>query len=162
MDKIRTLAQLSALVEGRPARRDCLVLANGAFDLLHVGHSRYLEAAKAEGDILVVAINSDASVRLSKGPRRPIVPENERAELVAALAVVDWVVIFGDRTVAKVIDVLQPDVQAKGTDYTEAEVPEGAQVRAYGGRVAIVGDPKDHSTSATVEKMAGATDPFPP
>ncbi len=130
------------------------VLANGAFDLLHVGHIRYLEAARAEGDALVVAVNSDVSVRASKGAGRPVVPEAERAELVAALRCVDWGVLFDEPTVAAVIERLRPDVQAKGTDYTEDGVPEGSLVRSYGGRVAIVGDPKDHSTTSLVGRLA--------
>ncbi len=143
-----------ALTELR-ARGGVVVLANGGFDLLHVGHVRYLDAAKAEGDVLVVAVNSDASVRGAKGPSRPVVPEAERAELVAALGCVDWVVLFDERTVSGVIERLRPDVQAKGTDYTAASVPEGALVRSYGGRVAIVGDPKDHSTTSLMARLAG-------
>jgi D-glycero-beta-D-manno-heptose 1-phosphate adenylyltransferase len=131
-----------------------VVLANGAFDLLHVGHARYLQAAKALGDLLVVAVNSDASVRLAKGDGRPVVPEDERAELVAALAGVDLVLLFSEPTVASVLARLRPDVQAKGTDYTADNVPEAALVQAYGGRVVIVGDPKDHSTSAVIEQLA--------
>lgn len=120
--------------------------ANGCFDLLHVGHLRYLEAAKAEADRLIVAINSDASVRALKGEGRPILPEWERAELIAALRPVDYVVIFGDRTVDRLLRLFEPAVHCKGTDYTPESVPERDVVRAYGGRTAIVGDPKDHST----------------
>ncbi len=124
-----------------------IVLANGAFDLLHVGHVRYLRAAKALGGKLVVAVNSDDSVRALKGEGRPIMPADERAEIVAALANVDAVVIFPELDVRALIRELRPDIQAKGTDYTEDSVPERDQVLAYGGRVAIVGDAKDHSTS---------------
>ncbi len=124
-----------------------IVLANGAFDLLHVGHVRYLRAAKALGGRLVVAVNSDDSVRALKGEGRPIMPADERAEIVAALANVDAVVIFPELDVRALIRELRPDIQAKGTDYTEDSVPERDQVLAYGGRVAIVGDAKDHSTS---------------
>lgn len=124
-----------------------IVLANGAFDLLHVGHVRYLHAAKALGGKLVVAINSDASVRALKGEGRPIMPDDERAEIVAAIADVDAVVIFPELDVRALIRETRPDVQAKGTDYTEDSVPERDDVLAYGGRVAIVGDTKDHSTS---------------
>jgi rfaE bifunctional protein nucleotidyltransferase chain/domain len=123
-----------------------VVLANGCFDLLHVGHVRYLTAAKALGDALVVALNSDASVRRLKGPGRPIMRADERAEIVGALAPVDAVVIFDEDTVAAVAERVRPDVHAKGTDYTEGTVPEAELVRALGGRVAIAGDPKDHSS----------------
>jgi rfaE bifunctional protein nucleotidyltransferase chain/domain len=123
-----------------------IALANGLFDLLHVGHVRYLEAAKREGDVLVVAINSDVSARALKGPGRPIVPENERAELVAALGCVDYVTIFAEPTVEPLIRALAPVIHCKGTDYTPDTVPERQAVLETGGRVAIVGDPKDHAT----------------
>jgi rfaE bifunctional protein nucleotidyltransferase chain/domain len=123
-----------------------IVLANGVFDLLHVGHVRYLGAARALGDVLVVAVNSDASVRRLKGQGRPIMSAAERAELISALRPVDAVVVFEEDTVDRLVAVLRPDVQAKGTDYSEATVPERAGVLAAGGRVAIAGDPKDHST----------------
>ncbi|MBI4610679.1 MAG: adenylyltransferase/cytidyltransferase family protein [Candidatus Rokubacteria bacterium] len=122
-----------------------LVLANGCFDLLHVGHVRYLQAAKALGEVLIVAINSDASVRRIKGPGRPLTNEAERAEILAALGCVDYVVAFDDDTVDRVVARLRPDVHAKGTDYTEESVPELEAVRQGGGRVAIVGDAKVHS-----------------
>ena len=130
-----------------------IVLANGAFDLLHVGHVRYLQGAAAEGDILVVAVNSDHSVRLSKGPDRPVVPEAERAELIAALSGVDHVVVFDDKTVEGILRALRPDVHAKGTDYTADSVPEAALVRSLGGEVRIVGDPKDHSTTEMIRRL---------
>lgn len=123
-----------------------VVLANGVFDLLHVGHVRYLEAARAEGDVLVVGVNGDASVAELKGNARPLLPAPDRAVLVAALACVDYVVIFESNTVTPLIEALRPDVHAKGTDYTPETVPERDAVRAVGGRVAIVGDPKQHST----------------
>lgn len=123
-----------------------IVLANGCFDLLHVGHVRYLQAARALGDVLVVALNSDASVRRLKGQGRPVMGEAERAEIVAALAPVDAVVIFDEDTVDSLVGRLRPDVQAKGTDYTEDTVPERQSVLRAGGRVAIAGDPKSHST----------------
>lgn len=127
-----------------------ITLANGNFDLLHVGHVRYLRGAKALGGRLVVAINSDESVRQLKGEGRPIMPENERAEIVAALADVDAVVIFPELDVRNIVREIRPDVQAKGTDYTADSVPERDVVAEYGGRVAIVGDPKDHSTSEII------------
>ena len=153
MAKIASLNEIKVAVEVAREQGLTTVLANGAFDLLHVGHVRYLQGARREGDLLVVAVNSDASVKRAKGEQRPVVPANERAEIVAALRVVDWAVIFDEDTPAAIIDELRPEVQAKGTDYTEDSVPEGEQVRAYGGRVAIVGDPKDHSTSELVDKL---------
>jgi len=134
---------------------DLIILTNGAFDLLHVGHVRYLSAAKALGGKLVVAINSDASVRALKGEGRPVMPENERAEIVAALAAVDAVVIFSETDVRAIIREIHPDIQAKGTDYTTDSVPEREAILEYGGRVEIVGDPKNHSTSAIIR--SGAT-----
>lgn len=127
-----------------------ITLANGNFDLLHVGHVRYLRGAKALGGKLVVAVNSDDSVRALKGEGRPVMPERERAEIVAALADVDAVIIFPERDVRAIIGEIRPDIQAKGTDYTVDSVPERDAVMAYGGRVAIVGDPKDHSTTEII------------
>ncbi|MBW3564056.1 MAG: adenylyltransferase/cytidyltransferase family protein [Acidobacteria bacterium] len=124
-----------------------VALANGCFDILHVGHLRYLEGASREADILVVAVNGDRSVREIKGSGRPVMPAEERAEMIASTLWPDYVVIFDDSSPAGLIERLRPDVQCKGTDYTESSVPEGALVRSYGGRVAIVGDPKDHSTT---------------
>ena len=130
--------------------------ANGAFDLLHVGHIRYLEAAKREADRLIVAVNDDASVRGLKGANRPILAESDRAELVAALRAVDYVVIFAEPTVAPLLEILRPEVHCKGTDYTLDTVPERETVRGYGGRIAIVGDPKDHSTSDLLSRLKPA------
>jgi D-glycero-beta-D-manno-heptose 1-phosphate adenylyltransferase len=127
-----------------------ITLANGNFDLLHVGHVRYLRGAKGLGGRLVVAINSDESVRALKGEGRPIMPAEERAEIVAALADVDAVVVFPELDVRAIIREIRPDIQAKGTDYTADSVPERDAVAAYGGRVEIVGDPKDHSTSEII------------
>src|SRR5271168_883872 len=132
-----------------------VVLANGNFDLLHVGHVRYLRGAKELGGKLVVAINSDESVRALKGDGRPIMPEGERAEIVAALGDVDAVVIFSELDVRGLIREIRPDIQAKGTDYTVDSVPERDAVVEYGGRVAIVGDPKDHSTSELIRSRLG-------
>jgi len=134
-----------------------IAFANGVFDLLHVGHVRYLEAAAQEADILVVAINDDQSVRALKGEGRPILAAEHRAELVAALRVVDFVVIFPEATVGPLLLALRPDVHCKGTDYTVDTVPEREVVKSYGGRIAIVGDPKDHSTRDLVARIgAGA------
>jgi rfaE bifunctional protein nucleotidyltransferase chain/domain len=127
-----------------------VVLANGCFDLLHVGHIRYLEAASELGDLLVVGINSDKQARKLKGDGRPFMPEDERAEIISALACVDLVTIFSEPTVTELIEDIKPDIHAKGTDYTVDSVPERETVRAYGGKVAIVGDPKDHSSTALI------------
>ena len=145
-------ALAAAVAEDRRAGRR-VAFANGVFDLLHVGHVRYLEAARGEGDRLVVAVNADRSVRALKGPDRPILPEADRAELVAALRCVDYVTIFDEATVTPLLELLRPDVHCKGTDYTVDTVPERETVRAYGGRIAIVGDPKDHSTRDLLKKL---------
>jgi len=145
--KILNRTELRQRVEEWRRSGDRIVLANGNFDLLHVGHVRYLHGAKGLGGKLVVAINSDQSVRTLKGEGRPIMPEDERAEIVAALADVDAVVIFPELDVRAIIREVRPDIQAKGTDYTADSVPERGTVAEYGGRVAIVGDPKDHSTT---------------
>jgi rfaE bifunctional protein nucleotidyltransferase chain/domain len=131
-----------------------IAFANGIFDLLHVGHIRYLQAAAAEADRLIVAINDDAVAR-HKGPGRPILPAADRAELVAALRGVDYVIVFPEPTVTPLLTLLRPDVHCKGTDYTADSVPERDTVRAYGGRIAIVGDPKDHSTRDLVARIRG-------
>lgn len=148
------LPAVIAAVDHRRKTGATVVLANGVFDVLHVGHLRYLEAAAALCDVLVVAVNSDASTRAYKGPGRPVVPEDERAELIAGLACVDHVLVFDEPNVEAVLDALRPDVHAKGTDYTADTVPERAVVQAYGGRVAICGDPKDHSSTELIESIA--------
>ena len=148
--KIVDRDELRRRVEAWRAAGDRITLANGCFDLLHVGHVRYLHAAKQIGGRLVVAINSDDSVRSLKGEGRPLMPADERAEILAALADVDAVVVFPERDVRALIREIHPDVQAKGTDYTADSVPEAETVREYGGRVAIVGDPKDHSASEII------------
>lgn len=132
-----------------------VVLANGCFDVLHVGHVRYLAGARELGDVLVVGVNSDEQVARLKGPGRPILPASERAELVAALESVTYVTVFDEPTVEALLLALKPDIHAKGTDYTVDSVPERDVVRSYGGRVAIVGDPKDHSTSAILARLGG-------
>ena len=137
-----------------------VVLANGCFDLLHVGHVRYLDAARALGDVLFVGLNSDAAVARLKGPGRPLMPAAERAEILAGLRAVDHVVVFDEDTADRLVSLVRPAVHAKGTDYTDASVPEAASVRAAGGRVAIVGDPKDHATRdliARIREQFGAT-----
>jgi D-glycero-beta-D-manno-heptose 1-phosphate adenylyltransferase len=143
-----------ALKAKRAAGRK-VALANGVFDLLHVGHVRYLEAARREADLLVVAVNSDASARALKGKGHPLIPQEERAEILAALGCVDYVTVFGGRTVAPLIRDLTPDVHCKGTDYLPGTVPEREEVRRAGGRVAIVGDPKDHSSSVLIRRVLG-------
>ena len=132
--------------------RTCAV-ANGAFDLLHVGHVRYLRAAKALADLLIVGVNTDASVRLSKGAGRPVVPEAERAELVDALACVDLVVLFDEKDAGALLARLQPDLHVKGTDYSAESVPERTLVEGFGGRTVIAGDPKNHSTTELVARL---------
>jgi rfaE bifunctional protein nucleotidyltransferase chain/domain len=151
--KIVSLEKLSELVLAAKRSGARVVLANGCFDTLHVGHVRYLAGAKVEGDVLVVAINADSSVRPLKGPGRPILDERARALLVAALREVDHVVIFFEPNVEKLLEDLRPDVHAKGTDYTAESVPERAVAARLGIRVAIVGDPKDHSTRALLETI---------
>ena len=133
-----------------------IVLANGCFDVLHVGHVRYLAGARELGDVLVVGINSDQQVAIQKGAGRPVLPAAERAEIVAALDSVTYVTIFEEPTVEQLLLALKPDVHAKGTDYTTDTVPERDVVRSYGGQVAIVGDPKDHSTSEIITRLGGA------
>lgn len=154
MGSILSREQLIAASAG--ARRDgrTIAFANGCFDLLHVGHIRYLESAAREADLLVVAINDDASVRVLKGEGRPILAAEHRAELVAALRCVDYVVVFPEPTVGPLLEALRPDVHCKGTDYTVDSVPERDIVKAYGGRTAIVGDPKDHSTRDLLSRIA--------
>jgi rfaE bifunctional protein nucleotidyltransferase chain/domain len=153
-EKIVSRERLAALVEADRRAGLTIAFANGCFDLLHVGHVRYLEAAAAEADRLVVAVNDDGTAA-AKGPGRPILPAADRAELVAALRVVDYVTVFPEPTVAPLLELLRPDVHCKGTDYTVDTVPERATVLAYGGRIAIVGDPKDHSTRDLLARIRG-------
>jgi len=135
-----------------------IVLANGCFDVLHVGHVRYLAGARQLGDILVVGVNSDEQVAVQKGEGRPVLPAQERAEIVAALESVTYVTIFDEPTVEQLLLAIKPDVHAKGTDYTTETVPERDVVRSYGGQVAIAGDPKDHSTSEIIARLGGVND----
>ena len=146
--KLRRLEDLPGLLQGKK-----VVLTNGCFDILHVGHLRYLQEARRLGDVLVVAVNSDKSMRLIKDPGRPILAENERVALVSALRCVDHVVLFDEPDVSRVLEVLRPAIHAKGTDYTEQTVPERAKVLAYGGEVRIAGDPKNHSTRDIIEQI---------
>lgn len=152
--KILSRTDLRNRVEEWRRGGEHITLANGNFDLLHVGHVRYLHGAKALGGKLVVAINSDESVRALKGEGRPVMPEHERAEIVAALADVDAVVIFPELDVRAIIREIRPEIQAKGTDYAVDSVPERDTVAEYGGRIAIVGDPKDHSTSEILRSLS--------
>ncbi|HTQ59904.1 MAG TPA: adenylyltransferase/cytidyltransferase family protein [Candidatus Solibacter sp.] len=151
--KIVTRELLRQKLAERQQRLQRVVFANGCFDTLHVGHIRYLEGARAEGDVLVVGVNSDASVSSLKGPGRPILDENARALLVAALRPVDFVVLFSEPNVESLLEDLRPDVHAKGTDYTADSVPERATAARLGIRVAIVGDPKDHSTRELLDTV---------
>jgi len=154
MGDVLTREQLAERVARERASGRTIAFANGCFDLLHVGHVRYLEASAQEADVLVVALNDDAMVRQLKGEDRPILSAEHRAALVAALRCVDCVVIFPEPTVGPLLQLLQPDVHCKGTDYTVDSVPERAVVESYGGRTAIVGDPKDHSTRDLLTRIA--------
>jgi rfaE bifunctional protein nucleotidyltransferase chain/domain len=149
LDRMR----LAARVAIDRKNRKKIVLANGCFDFFHVGHVRYLAAAKALGDFLIVGINADEQVRRLKGENRPLIPEQERAEIISALRFVDYVTIFAEPTVEELIRAIRPDIHAKGTDYTVDSVPERAIVRECGGRVAIVGDPKDHSSTELIRQV---------
>jgi len=148
---------IDAVARDKAAGRT-IALANGCFDLLHVGHARYLKGAAAEADRLVVAVNDDRSVAALKGLGRPVQPAADRAELVAAVRGVDYVVVFGDPTVERLLILLKPDVHCKGTDYTIDSVPERAVVLGYGGRTAIVGDPKQHNTRELLARIRGTED----
>lgn len=154
MKVVRDRAELAKAVAKLRAEGRRVVLANGCFEILHVGHVRYLEAAKRLGDVLVVAVNSDESVARIKGPERPVVPEDERCEILAALSCVDFVHVFGEPSPRDLILLLRPDVQAKGTDYMAGTVPERDAVLSYGGRVEIAGDPKDHSTTDLLARLS--------
>lgn len=154
--KIVTREEAASFVQDMKRQGKCVAMANGVFDLIHVGHVRYLQAAREMADALVVAVNSDASTKAYKGPDRPMVPEAERAEMVAALACVDRVLVFDELDVRTTLRALKPDIHVKGTDYTPDTIPEKEEVMAYGGRVAVAGDPKDHSSTAVIEKLRGS------
>lgn len=156
MDKIKTLEELNAIVEAEKAAGKTIVFANGVFDILHVGHVRYLNEAKRMGEVLVVAVNDDDSVRRLKGNDRPLMSVEERMEILAALSCVDYIIKFGEATVANLLLALKPHIQVKGTDYTEESVPEREVVMSYGGRVAIAGDPKDRSSTGYHSKIRGS------
>ena len=153
MARVLSESELIEAIRADRAAGRTIALANGCFDLLHVGHLRYLQGAAEEADRLVVAVNDDDSVRGLKGQDRPVMPGTDRAELVAALRGVDYVVLFSGPTVGPLIEALRPDVHCKGTDYAADSVPERDIVRAYGGRIAIVGDPKDHSTRELLRRL---------
>jgi D-glycero-beta-D-manno-heptose 1-phosphate adenylyltransferase len=154
MGKVVPCSEVADLGERLRKEGRKVVFANGCFDLFHVGHVRYLEGARQQGDVLVVGVNSDRSVQQLKGKGRPLLPEDARAELLAAMECVDYVAIFDDVTAENILRDLRPDVHCKGTDYTEATVPEREVVRSWGGRVVIVGDPKDHSTRDVLARIA--------
>lgn len=153
MKKLKTLAQLRTIVDRERKKGKIIVLANGGFDLVHAGHVRYLEAAKKKGDILIVALNSDSSIRKLKGKGRPILPQQERAEILSAFACVDFITIFNEPNVENILMALKPNVHAKGSDYTKKTVPERETVLAYGGRIAIAGGPKIRSTSEVIPRI---------
>jgi rfaE bifunctional protein nucleotidyltransferase chain/domain len=157
MGVIVSEGELIAAVARERAAGQTIAFANGCFDLLHVGHVRYLQGAAAEADRLIVAVNDDRSVATLKGAGRPVLSASDRAELVAALRGVDFVVVFADPNVERLLNVLKPDVHCKGTDYTVESVPERAVVKAYGGRTAIVGDPKHHATRDLLERIRTST-----
>ena len=162
MGRVLSREELMAAVQRDRAEGRTVALANGCFDVLHVGHVRYLQGAAAEADRLIVAINDDRSVADLKGPGRPILPVADRAELVAAVRGVHYVVVFGERTVEALLRLIRPDVHCKGTDYTVDSVPERSIVVEYGGRTAIVGDPKDHATRDLLKRIAETATERPP
>jgi rfaE bifunctional protein nucleotidyltransferase chain/domain len=159
MGKMLTVEALRPVVEKLKQGGETIVFANGCFDLLHVGHIRYLEGAHRLGDTLIVGLNSDDSVRQLKGPGRPLMPEGERAEILAAISFVDYIVIFHEPNVERLLLQIRPDIHCKGTDYTVDSVPEREVVLSYGGRIAIVGDPKDHSTRDLIREVLKRAEP---
>ena len=153
MNKLKDIDKLKTIIERERGKGKKIVFANGCFDILHVGHIRYLKEAKELGDLLIVAINSDSSAKRLKGDGRPVTPENERAEIVAAIEYVDYVIVFNEPNVSNLLLTLKPDIHAKGTDYTENSVPEVDTVRAYGGSVAITGDKKERSSTNLISNI---------
>lgn len=151
--KIKDIDELKAVVRQLRNAGKTVVFANGCFDLIHVGHTRYLQSARAMGDALIVGVNGDAGVKALKGKGRPLQNGRDRAEMIASMACVDYVLVFDDLTVDGILQALQPDIHAKGTDYTEESVPERDTVRSYGGKVVIAGDPKDHSTRDLIQTI---------
>ncbi len=154
MSKLKTLSQLRRIIGSEKANGNTIVLANGCFDLFHVGHIRYLREAREKGDILVVALNSDSSVRKLKGRGRPILPQEERAEILSSFWFVDYVTVFSETNVERILMALEPDYHVKGSDYTINTVPEREAVKSFGGRVAIVGGPKIKNTSDIIRKIS--------
>jgi len=148
-----TLKTLQKVVEELKSQGKTIVFANGCFDILHVGHIRYLKSARDLGDVLIVGLNSDASIERIKGKQRPVTPLKERAEILSQLPFVDFIVVFDEPTADNVLATLKPHIHAKGTDYTEESVPERQTVLSYGGKIAIVGDPKDHSVREILRRM---------
>jgi rfaE bifunctional protein nucleotidyltransferase chain/domain len=148
-------SELREAIERERAAGKTIAFANGCFDVLHVGHIRYLQGAANVADVLVVGVNGDGSVRALKGEGRPVMPEDERAEIIAAIQGVGYVTVFHESSPSRLLQLLKPEFQAKGTDYTADSVPEAEVVHAYGGKVVIVGDPKDHSTTAVLTKLRG-------
>jgi len=155
--KLKTLPELNEIAAQARGAGRTVVFGNGCFDLLHVGHIRYLAGARELGDVLILALNGDRSVRKLKGAGRPLMPELERAEILAALECVDYIIVFDDSTVDSLLKAIRPDVHAKGTDYTKETVPERETVVSYGGRIAIVGDPKEHSTRDYLKQITHGT-----
>jgi len=153
LKKLYTLPQLKKIIAEQKKKGERIVLANGCFDLIHAGHIRYLKESRKKGDVLVVALNSDSSVRRLKGKGRPILGEKERAEILSSFSFVDYLTFFGELTVEKVLLALKPDIHAKGSDYTKETVPEKEVVKSYGGRVAITGGPKIRSTSQLIKRI---------
>ncbi|MCK8824316.1 D-glycero-beta-D-manno-heptose 1-phosphate adenylyltransferase [Fuchsiella alkaliacetigena] len=158
LDKLVKLAELKEVLQERRRAKQKIVFTNGCFDILHVGHVRYLQAAQAKGDLLVVGINSDTSVKQLKGEQRPVVPEEERAEMLAALEMVDYVVIFEELTAKRVIGELKPDIYVKGGDYSVEELPEAEVVASYGGKIELVKEVKGASTTNIVEEIQRIND----